>query len=60
MGGLVAKSLRTRGQLLGGFQDPLADRLVGFLGQGHDPERLFGLPRLRDVQLDAHNDDSMT
>jgi hypothetical protein len=44
----------------GGFQDRLADRLVGFLGQGHDPTRLLGLPMVRDVQVDAHNDESMT
>ena len=60
MSGLVAKSLGTRGQLPVGFQDPLTDWLVDFLGHGHDLAQPHRLPTVRDVQVDAHNDKSMT
>lgn len=52
--------MRAGEELKGDFLDPLTDWLVGFLGQGHDPTRLFRLPRVQDVQVDAHKDESMT
>lgn len=60
MGGLVAKSLGTRGQLPVGFQDPLTDWLVDFLRHGYDRAQPVRLPRVRDVQVDAQKDESMT
>lgn len=48
---VVSIGLRIGRQFTGGFQDQLADRLVGFFGQIHDLAELFGLEIVSDVQV---------